>query len=184
MVRYASRAPSVDHQWASYVNSISSVLKDCACYCLPERPPTWPSLWSSDWFCGFSQCGLYGNWHPSYLHRSNRRGHSPHAAADRRWWGATVCWPHSACSKYLRRTRRPGKSSGDRRCQFIITGSSVAGFVSGSTNRAQDATQDWANRRPARMHEREPMHPSSQVNMLHMSNSKAAKVIYTEDRAN
>lgn len=37
MVRYASRAPSIDHQWATYVKSTSSVLKDrVSCYCLSK----------------------------------------------------------------------------------------------------------------------------------------------------
>lgn len=63
---------------------------------------------------------LWRDWNKHYLRKSNQRFHLSHAAPDRWWWGAEVdCWS-SACSRYLHQTRRPGMSSRQRRCQYVI----------------------------------------------------------------
>lgn len=178
MVRYASRAPSIDHQWATYVKSTSSVFKR-SCKVLLSNSKHTP-VTHDYMFCRLfslytlSAKHFWRSWNTSYLHKSSQRARSPHSVPDRCLWDARVCWSHLACSRYLHQTCRPGMS-GDRQLQSIIKDSMVAGFISGGPNRVSDAIQEWMNHRTARTHKREPIHLYSPVNMLQMSTDIAAK---------
>lgn len=128
MVRYASRAPSIDHQWATYVRSTSSVWK--------RKSILWTLLSSS---------GETGT-HPTFVGPVGQPVHympflvsagQTQSFAGHAWHVVDISVEHIRLER-TEETRR------------------VAGFISGCWT--SDSIQEGINHRPAYLHKREPIH--------------------------